>query len=58
MTTYAVAYGTAFDGINLVGPFPDPDSALAYAEGEGDWAIVALEPAPEEFVPPIQFIEN
>ena len=58
-TTYVVAFGNAFDGTALVGPFPTHDSALAYVEGDDlDWTIVALEPAPAELCPPMTFIEE
>lgn len=48
---YVVAFGNAFDGIVLIGPFNDHDTAVMYAENESsneDWTIVKLVPSDTE----------
>lgn len=48
---HVVAFGDAFNGLTLVGPFTDYDDALAHAEVNnsdyGDWHVVAVD-TPEE----------
>lgn len=45
-----VALGNAFDGLSLVGPFPDRETALLYCEGDDtDWHIIEMDPPPAEF---------
>ena len=41
---YVVAFGNAFGGIELVGPFADSGDASLYAEGivEQDWHVIAI----------------
>lgn len=44
----AVAIGDPFNGVELYGPFEDPEEAIKYAElttpkGQG-WWVVSLEP--------------
>jgi hypothetical protein len=42
---HVVALGDAFNGISLVGPFPDYDEALAHADSgcyDGDWHVVSV----------------
>ena len=44
---FVIAFGNAWDGMTLTGPFDDHDVALAYAERHaddtGEWNIVELE---------------
>lgn len=43
-TPAVVAYGNPFDGLELVGPFPDSDKANDYADvdNSGDWWVISL----------------
>lgn len=41
---YVIVIGNPFDGMTVVGPFDDPDTASAYGEDqEDDWWIVTLQ---------------
>ncbi len=44
MTQFVVAFGNAFDGTRLEGPFADFDDAREYAETAADqeWVVVEL----------------
>jgi hypothetical protein len=48
---HVVAFGDAFNGLTLVGPFTDYDDALAHAEANnsdyGDWHVVAVDTSEE-----------
>jgi hypothetical protein len=49
--SFVVAFGNAFDGISLVGPFDTPGQANLYADGaEGDWTMVELTPPPQDWM--------
>ena len=49
---YAVAFGNAFDGISLTGPFHTADEASAFADGaEGDWNVIHISPPPDVVTP-------
>lgn len=39
---FAVAYGSPFDGVSLVGPFLTHDAALSFAENSGDFEVVEI----------------